>query len=318
MVSKVAATVRPELNARLLGSLHSWSTRSAIRRSLLRLVKQGAFMPTVELNGTNIWYSDTGGYGPVVLFHHGYNSSHDNWAMTLERLAPSRRYITMDARGAGDSGRPDDDGYTIDAYVADVIGVTTHLGIDTFTYVGHSMGGAIGFTLGLEHADRLDKLVLVAPIPSGGITDSPRREIVVNQWNSGDEDAMVRERIVGVARPESVDETQIKASVGRALSVSRGHYEQSWETMRNFDVSDRLSEIGTPTLMMAGAADGLVVANLRDYLSLPNASLHVFHRVGHGPPTEVPDEFVSVLEDFLSYGVVRARTLLDRIEESEL
>ena len=125
-------------------------------------------MSTVELNGTEIWYSDSGGDGPVVLLHHGYNSSHDAWTATIDRLDPGRRYITMDARGTGSSGRPDDDSYRIETYVDDVIGVLDHLGVETCSYIGHSMGGGMGFVLGLDHADRLEKLVLVAPIPSGG------------------------------------------------------------------------------------------------------------------------------------------------------
>ena len=40
-------------------------------------------------------------------------------------------------------------------------------------------------------------------------------------------------------------------------------------------------------------------ANLEDYLRLPNARLHVFSRVGHFVPTDVPDEFVGVLRDFM-------------------
>lgn len=44
-----------------------------------------------------------------------------------------------------------------------------HLGLDRFTYVGHSMGGVIGFELGLSYPDRLNKLVLIAPAPADGV-----------------------------------------------------------------------------------------------------------------------------------------------------
>jgi len=272
-------------------------------------------MPSIDLNGTAIWYSDSGGDGDVVLFHHGYTSSHDVWAPTLDRLPAGRRYITMDARGAGDSGRPTDDSYTVDNYVADVLGLVDHLGVDTFSYVGHSMGGGIGFVLGIEHGHRLDRLILVAPIPSGGIDgNSERRAAAEDLWASAAEDQLVRERLVGAARPETADETQIKSSVGRMLSVSAGHYRQSWAEMDRFNVTDRLGELTTETLIIAGAADGLARPNVRDYLAIPNASLHVFNRVGHGPPTEVPDEFAAVVDDFLTNGVVTAKMLLDRID----
>lgn len=274
-------------------------------------------MATLQVNGTELWYEDTGGDGEVVLFHHGYTGSHDTWPAIIERLAPGRRYVMMDGRGAGDSGRPDDDSYTLEQYTADVIAVVDALGIDTFTYVGHSMGGGIGFLLGLDHGDRLDRLVLVAPIPSGGVAmPADMRAVAVALWNDRDEAELLRQRMIGAARPEIVDEVLAKNAVGRALSVSRGHYEQSWTSMEAFDVTDRLGELTTPTLVIAGAADGLVRANVEDYLRLPRASLQVFNRVGHSVPGEVPDEFSAVLADFLDEGLVTAGTLQKRINDN--
>jgi pimeloyl-ACP methyl ester carboxylesterase len=206
------------------------------------------------------------------------------------------------------------DGYTVEQYAADVIGMADALGIGRFTFVGHSMGGAIGMWLGLEHAARLDRLVLVAPVGSGGITlPAEMRQAMAKLWYDRNADELVRQRIAGAARPERVDEVTVKARVDRALSVSKGHYEGSWESLANFDVTDRLAELSTPTLMIAGAADGLARANLEDYLRLPNATLHVFSRVGHFVPTDVPDDFAAVLRDFMRNGVVSAATLQDRI-----
>ena len=271
----------------------------------------------MTINGTELWYEDSGGAGEIVLFHHGYTGSHDTWPPIIERLGHDRRYLMMDCRGAGDSARPDDDTYTLGQYADDVIALVDQLGIDTFTYVGHSMGGGIGFLLGLDHGARLDKLVLVAPIPSGGVAmPADMREAAVALWEGRDEDELIRQRLVGAARPEIADPVRTKAGVGRALSVSAGHYHQSWASMEAFDVSDRLGELTTPTLMLAGAADGLVRANVEDYLRLPNASLQVFNRVGHLVPTDVPDQFAAVLGDFLDHGVVTAGTLAKRIAAS--
>jgi len=274
-------------------------------------------MATIDLNGTEIWFDDSGGDGEVVLFHHGYTGSHDAWPQVIERLDPARRYILMDGRGAGDSGRPDDGSYSLKQYVADVIGLVDALGIDTFSYVGHSMGGAMGFLLGLDHSARLSKLVLVAPIPSGGIeATSPMRTASAALWYDGDEDEMVRQRTVGSARPDGVDELRVKAGVVRALSVSKGYYEQSWDSMAQLDVTDRLAELTTPTLVIAGAADGLVRGNVEDYLRLPNAGLQVFNNAGHSIPTDVPEAFAAALDDFLDHGVVTARTLIKRVTTS--
>ena len=83
--------------------------------------------------------------------------------------------------------------------------------------------------------------------------------------------------------------------------------------MGEVNVTDRLPELTTPTLIIAGAADGLCVANVNDWQLLPNGTLHVFSRVGHGVPRDVPDEFAVVVDDFMEHGFINARTLLARL-----
>jgi pimeloyl-ACP methyl ester carboxylesterase len=132
-------------------------------------------------------------------------------------------------------------------------------------------------------------------------------------WYDRNADELVRQRLAGAARPELNDEVVAKGRVDRALSVSKGHYEESWSAIESFDVTDRLGELKTPTLMIAGSADALARDNVTDYLRLPNASLQVFNRVGHFVPTDVPDEMAALVADFMDNGVVTARTLFDRI-----
>ncbi|MEX2228639.1 MAG: alpha/beta hydrolase [Dehalococcoidia bacterium] len=127
--------------------------------------------PTRRINGVERFYEERGA-GSTILFDHGYTGSHDGWEPVVPTLADRYRCIVMDARGAGDSERPAG-GYSVAQYAADVIGMADALGLDRFTCVGHSMGGGIGMWLGLEHAHRLERLVLVAPIPADGIQSDP-------------------------------------------------------------------------------------------------------------------------------------------------
>jgi len=271
-------------------------------------------MPTQTINGVDLFYDEMGS-GEPILFHHGYTGAHDVW---LEEISPRLKHkyhcIVMDCRGAGDSEHPES-GYTIAQYAEDVVAMADALGLGKFTYVGHSMGGGIGYQLGVHHADRLNKLVLVAPIPARGIQGDPKmheQAKALRKAPNGRE-TMIAQRML--QRLRASDEAIVK-SVDRALSVSDGHYEDSWQSMAEFDVSDRLSQLTTPTLIIAGAADGLCTANVNDWQKLPNATLHVFSRVGHGIPRDVPDEFAVVLDDFMEHGVINARTLQERLKEA--
>ncbi|MBM3140953.1 MAG: alpha/beta hydrolase [Chloroflexi bacterium] len=271
-------------------------------------------MPTKRVNGVELYYEEHG-QGRPVLFHHGYTGSHDGWETVIPLLADRYRCIAMDARGAGESERAGG-GYTIAQYAADVVGMADALGLDRFTYVGHSMGGGIGMWLGLEHAARLDRLVLVASIPADGtVSDPALHERAAEQRRAADAEGMFRQRRALAARPESLDESRVRRAVQRALSVSEGHFEDSWRAMRDLRVGERLASLTTPTLVIAGAADGLLQANLTDFMRLPNATLHVFSRVGHGVPTDTPDRVAEVLADFMEHGVVNNATLQARLQE---
>ncbi|HMS59888.1 MAG TPA: alpha/beta hydrolase [Tepidiformaceae bacterium] len=273
-------------------------------------------MPHANINGASLYYAEQG-TGPAILFHHGYTGSHDSWDVVAPAFAAKGyRAIVMDCRGAGDSEHTAD-GYSIEQYADDVIGMADHLGLDRFIYVGHSMGGVIGMELGIRYASRLEKLVLVAPAPADGVDVSvpgaaAQRERGLALRRARDRETLLRERLATTARPNP--ET-IAAAVDRALSVSDGHYNDSWDALVTSRRGDRLEEIMVPTLLVAGAADGLLLANLRDYPRLGNATIHVLSRVSHGIHQEDPDTFITVLGDFLDHGVVTQATLVRRFRE---
>ena len=269
-------------------------------------------MAQATINGVNLFY-DEHGSGEPILVHHGYTGSHYTWDDVVPHLADRYRVFRMDCRGTVDSGHPAD-GHTIEQYAADVIGMADHLGLEKFTYVGHSMGGVIGYELGLSYQERLNKLVLVAPAPADGVHIPPEiharnRALHMAQ----DTTTIVREGMALTARPRS--QAWFDEDARRRLKISDAHYDQSWEALCNYAKGSRLGEITVPTLMIAGAADGLLTANLTDFPRLGNATLHVFSRVSHGIPTEVPDELASVIADFVEHGVVTAATLQRGLRE---
>jgi len=270
-------------------------------------------MAHATINGLQLFY-DEHGTGEPVLFHHGYTGSHDAYDDVVPRVSKRYRAIRMDGRGAGDSDRSAK-GHSIEQYAADVIAMADYLGLDRFTYVGHSMGGVIGYELGLSHAERLNKLVLVAPAPADGVVVPASFRERGSKLHYGKEvDLLTNEGFLLSARPGSRE--KVEARVRRGLSVSDAHYEESGAALEGFKKGARLGEISTPTLMIAGAADSFLPANLTDFQRLPNATLHVFSRVSHGVPYEIPDEFAEVVLDFLDHGVVTANTLLAGLREA--
>lgn len=266
-------------------------------------------MPYARVNGADLYYEEHGS-GPPVVFHHGYTSSHECWEGVVPRLADRYRCIMMDGRGAGDSAAAPGP-FTLAQFADDVCGMADALGIDRFRYVGLSMGGATGYELGLRHADRVVSLALVAPAPADGIQNGDEAHAFSrDQRRRQARGEMLEERIGLSGRPNP---DYLIRAVERALGCSDGHFEDAWEALCELRIGGRLGEISTPTLMVAGAADSLLGANLADFQRLGNATLHVFSRVGHGIPYEVPAALSRVLADFFEHGVVTAETLRERL-----
>ena len=58
-------------------------------------------MPTAELNGTTIYFEDTGGKGPAVILSHGFLMDHTMFDAQVAALRATHRVVTWDERGFG-------------------------------------------------------------------------------------------------------------------------------------------------------------------------------------------------------------------------
>jgi len=279
-----------------------------IRRFPIRAVT----MPHAVVNGARLWY-EVRGSGQPILLHHGYTASRVNWAPVADRLEDRFQVILMECRGTGESEHTAD-GYTLEQYAADVVGMLDHLGLDRVTYAGHSMGGGIGYRLALDHAHRLERLVLMAPIPADGVgpIDPEMRRQRLEERRRGDREALLARYRAMRFRADVETDAWFEDRVRHILTVSDGHFEQGAESMSALAVGDRLGEITLPTLMIAGAVDSLLPANLQDFARLPNATLEVLSRAGHEVAVHEPDRVAEAIAAFMAHGPVTAASLMAR------
>ena len=270
-------------------------------------------MPHVTVNNANLWY-ETRGEGRPILLHHGYTASRVNWAPVADRLDKLGGYqvIMMECRGTGES-EDTADGYNLSQYAADVIAVVDHLNISKFTYAGHSMGGGVGYVLGLNYADRLDGLILMAPIPAAGIPGEVNMENLnprLKARNEGNRNFFKKEMIASRFREDVQTDEWFESRVDHLMRVSEGHIVGGMQTMHDLDVEADLAKITTPTLMLAGAVDGLLTANISDYQKLPDATLQVFARAGHDVAIHEPEGVTNTIHEFMQHGPTSAAKVM--------
>src|SRR5277367_4379186 len=117
-------------------------------------------MPFASVNGQQLYFEDTAGTGPVVVFSHGNLMNSQMWAPQVEALRGEFRCVVWDARL---HGRTKDDGdlYTYWDSADDVLGLLDHLGVEQATLVGHSQGGFLSLRAALRAPERVKSLGLI-------------------------------------------------------------------------------------------------------------------------------------------------------------
>ncbi|TWC38581.1 4,5:9,10-diseco-3-hydroxy-5,9,17-trioxoandrosta-1(10),2-diene-4-oate hydrolase [Pseudomonas sp. SJZ079] len=111
------------------------------------------------------------GQGEPVVFIHGSGpgaSGHSNFKQNYPQFAAAGyRVIVPDLPGYGVSDKPETT-YSLDFFVAALVGLLDALDIQRCVLVGNSLGGAIALKLALDQPQRVAKLVLMAP---GGLME---------------------------------------------------------------------------------------------------------------------------------------------------
>lgn len=126
-------------------------------------------MPYAKVNGVRLRY-EVSGDGPTVVWLHGLMGSIDRsraFGEGMDGLAERGfRLIAYEARGHGESEYTESEAdYTWSSHAKDMRALLDALDIGRAIIGGGSMGAGISIVFALEHPERVEQLVLVAPPP---------------------------------------------------------------------------------------------------------------------------------------------------------
>jgi pimeloyl-ACP methyl ester carboxylesterase len=119
------------------------------------------------------------GYGdePVVLVH-GFGTSSFLWRHIGPLLAvQGLRVFAIDLLGYGESDRPFEADFGVDAQSAYLDSALTALELHRATIVGLDLGALVGLRLAVDRPDRVWRLVMVGPPPLNDIGGTEIREL---------------------------------------------------------------------------------------------------------------------------------------------
>ena len=256
----------------------------------------------VDANGISINYRFDGPESaPVVTMSHSLAASLDMWQWQMPALA-EYRVLRYDTRGHGGTDAPAGE-YSLDMLADDLFALLDALGVDDTHYVGLSMGGMIGQTAALKDQSRFRTLSLCDT--SSRIPPEARpvwEERIATAREQGME-ALVESTIErwfskGYCERQATEVNKVREMI-RTTSIDG--YCGCSAAIARLDLTDRISVINRPTLLVVGEEDpGTPVAAheaIRDQIA--GSELIVLPEALHFSNVERQADFNRALVGFL-------------------
>jgi pimeloyl-ACP methyl ester carboxylesterase len=259
-------------------------------------------MPIAEVNGQRLYYEDTGGSGPPVVFSHGLFMDHEMFAPQVEALKGAYRCITWDERGHAGSASDTLAPFSYYDSADDLAALLNHLGIDQAVLAGMSQGGFLSLRCALTHPQVVRALILIDT--QAGCEDPERLKghmQLAGAWASGglsDEIAGIVESII-----LGVDWSGAEAWKAKWRTIAPVNLMGCMETLATRDdLTGKLGQIKVPALVIHGDADAAIDLGLAKTLAagLPDAELVVVPGAGHAANLTHPETVNSAIERFLA------------------
>lgn len=256
-------------------------------------------------NGISLEYLDMG-EGEVILLIHGLGSTKADWDFQLDTLSKSYRVIAPDLRGHGNSSKPESiEEYGVLKCVEDNVLLLRELGISSCSVVGFSMGGAIAFEMVVNYPELISKLVVVNTAPDfndlGEMGEEMVRERTRILRTVGVEP--LAKQIAGGMFPEEGQEELRNSFFERARRNPVNAYYNSFVTLMEWGIGDKIKEINAPVLVIASNLDYTPVSLKEAYAAkMKNARVEVVKNSRHGVTMDQPQEFNRIILNFLKNG----------------
>jgi len=257
----------------------------------------------IRANGIETHYTlDGPANAPVVTLSHSLATDLSMWDPQMAALRARYRVLRYDTRGHGGTDAPAA-AYTLDELADDASELLKALGIAKTHWCGLSMGGMIGQTLALKRPDLFASLSLcdtssripaeakplwadrVKTAQSAGM--EPLVEPTLGRWLT----APFRERRKDV--------------VGQVATMIRSTPPQGYagccHAISALDLTDRISAISMPTLIVVGEEDqGTPVAASKVMNErIKGSELVIIPSAAHLSNLEQPEAFTAALTKFL-------------------
>lgn len=260
-------------------------------------------MPTLSVNGTTLYYEDTGGDGPPLLLSHGLLWSARMFEAQIAHFRDRFRVIAWDHRGQGRSADHDAPSVPIELVTTDALALMDTLGLEKVHFGGLSMGGFVGMRIAARHPGRVRSLILMEttadPEPTANVPKYGRLNFVAKWLGLG----LVATPVMKIMFSRSFIEDPAKAA-DRAkwraylLENRRTIVRAVQGVIEREGVAGELAKIQAPTTVIVGEEDSATTPDKSERLVslIAGAVLERIPRAGHSSSVEQPELVCAAME----------------------
>ena len=231
---------------------------------------------------------------PPVILVHGAGGNCLSWPPGIRRLS-GERVLSVDLPGHGKSNGLGKN--SIQEYSDSLVSLMDELKIEKGVVMGHSMGGGIVLQLALDHPERVSGLGLIA---TGARLPVSKKLIDELAFPSTQSQALhhIIEWSYGPLAGENLKQLGLKKLRETRPAVLSGDL----HACETFDVTERLSEIQAPTLVVCGSEDRMTPLHFSTKLAeeIPDAALQIIESTGHMLVAEQPNRLAKIMELFVN------------------
>jgi DNA-binding winged helix-turn-helix (wHTH) protein/pimeloyl-ACP methyl ester carboxylesterase len=220
-------------------------------------------------DGTHLAVAESGNGYPVVktanwLNHLEYDWHSPVWSPMLRHFATRFRLIRYDERGTGLSDWNVAE-ISLEAFVRDLETVVDAVGLERFALLGISQGAAVSIAYAARHPDRVSRLVLSGGYARGwrkrgNADETALREamntLIRHGW--GKDNPAYRQTFTSRFMPDATFEQMQSFNELERISTSPDNAIRLVEVFGDIDVSEALSKIAAPTLVLHSRNDASV------------------------------------------------------------
>lgn len=269
-------------------------------------------MAMISVNGTSLYYEDTGGSGPSILFSHGLLWNTALFAPQVCALKSRFRCIAYDHRGQGKSADGAGRAINVDTLVADAAALIEALRIGPVHFCGLSMGGFVGLRLAICRPDLVQSLILLdtSADPEPVIAKLKYRILSVIAHCFGLRAVATSVMPVLFGKTTLTDPARVHERLAwqRQLVANRPSI---WRAVNGVlareGVYDKLGKITAPTFVLVGDEDiatGRAKAE-RIAQAIRGARLARIRHAGHSSTVEQPAAVTAAISTFLNEAQAR-------------